>query len=455
MVVRQAKRCAYATFRLHNQAPMSRIASFFRIPGLDPAVQKSFRREQLTELTLPMALSLMEGGFVAVVAAKTFNVPPWVIAVISAAPMFGNLSSYFWNRIATGRPKVPLVTVLQVLVLLCVAAIALSPRSGAGTWIVLASVIFSRLLIAGIWTVRSVAWSLNYERSLRARATAQLQALSSLVVVLATGLAGLVLDAHPQNFRWVYAAGAIFGALGVWAFRGVTVVGEKRHQVLERRSQRAPGNRNAFLAILRADPRYARYQLHQFTSGAANMMLEPPLVYLVTQQMGASYLASITIMMLIPFLLNLATMPFWARYLDRVHVAEFRARQNSVWVLGILMMFWGAWELSLGWLAAGRVLTGISNGGGSLAWQLGHNDFAPRDQLSAYMGIHVTLTGVRGAFAPFLGMALYLGWDAKGYVPGSTGLGPWLFLVSAALGIVAWRGFHLLSREIGGRVEKG
>jgi hypothetical protein len=51
----------------------------------------------------------MEGGFVAVVAAKAFNVEPWVIAVISAAPMFGNLSSFFWTTIATGRSKVPMV----------------------------------------------------------------------------------------------------------------------------------------------------------------------------------------------------------------------------------------------------------------------------------------------------------------------------------------------------------
>lgn len=432
---------------------MSRIASFFRIPDLHPGVQESFRREQLSELTLPIAMSLMEGGFVAVVAAKAFNVPPWVIAVISAAPMFGNLSSYFWNRIATGRPKVPMVTVLQVLVLLCVLAIAVSPRSTAGTWILLFSVVFSRLLIAGIWTLRSVAWSLNYERALRARATARLQAISSLMIVVTTGIAGLLLDTHPQSFRWVYGAGAVLGAFGVWAFRGVTVVGEKRHQVLERRGQRDPSGRNSFLAILRADPRYARYQLHQFTSGAANMMLEPPLVYLVTKQMGASYIASITVVMLIPFLFTLATMPFWARYMDRVHVAEFRAKQNSLWVLGILLMFWGAWDLSLWWLAAGRVLTGITNGGGSLAWQLGHNDFAPRDQLSAYMGIHVTLTGVRGAFAPFLGMALYLGWDAPGYIPDSTGLGPWVFLLAAALGAVAWRGFDVLAREIGPRVE--
>ena len=68
------------------------------------------------------------------------------------------------------------------------------------------------------------------------------------------------------------------------------------------------------------------------------------------------------------------------------------------------------------------------------------------------MAVHVTLTGVRGAFAPFLGMALYLGWDAKGYVPGSTGLGAWVFLLSAVMALFAWRGFAALQREIGPRV---
>jgi MFS family permease len=431
---------------------MSPIAALFRVPGLAPAVQKSYRREQLTELTLPLALSLMEGGFVSVVAAKAFDVPPWVIAVISAAPMFGNLSSYFWNQLAAARPKVPMVSTLQMLVLLCLVAIAASPRTGAATWVLLASVVLARTLIAGILTVRSVAWSLNYPRALRATVTARLQALASLVVVLATSVAGLVLDAHPENFRWLYAAGALFGCLGVWAFRGVQVVGEKRQQVLERRAQRDPSNRNSFLAILRADTRYARYQWHQFVSGAANMMIEPPLVYLITKQIGASYVASIGIVMLIPFLLNLATMPIWARYLDRVHVAEFRARQNLLWVVGILLMFWGAFTLSLLWLAIGRLVCGLTTGGSSLAWQLGHNDFAPRDQLAVYMGIHVTLTGVRGAFAPFLGMALYLGWDGTGYVPGSTGMGAWLFLLSALLAVIAWRGFHQLQKEIGPRV---
>ncbi|MCW5628152.1 MAG: MFS transporter [Rhodoferax sp.] len=422
--------------------------TFFHIPELDPAVRKSFRREQLSELTLPLATSLMEGGFVAVVAAKAFNVEPWVIAVISAAPMFGNLSSFVWTRIATGRSKIPMVVALQTMVLLCVAAIAVSPRSQAGAWILLASVVLCRMLITGIITVRSVAWSLNYDRALRARATGRLQAITSLTVVLTTSLAGLVLDAHPENFRWIYGAGAVFGGVGVWLFRGVLVRGEKRHRVMERRGAQDGRRRDGFFEVLRKDSLYARYQLHQFISGTANMMLEPPLVYLVTKQLGASYVVSIGIVMLIPFTLNLTTMPLWARYLDKVHVTEFRARQNAGWVIGVLIMFWGAWTFSLWWLALGRVITGIVNGGGSLAWQLGHNDFAPRDQISTYMGIHVTLTGVRGAFAPFLGMALYLGWDAKGYVPGSTGLSAWVFLLSALLGLVAWRGFDTLRKDV-------
>lgn len=427
---------------------MNPLDDLFKVPGLDPAVQDSFRREQLSELTLPIATSLMEGGFVAVVAAKAFNVEPWVIAVISAAPMFGNLSSFFWTRIATGRPKIPMLGVLQTLVLLCVAAIALSPRSHDGAWIVLASVVLARVLIAGIMTVRSVAWSLNYARALRARATGRLQVLTSLTVVITTSLAGLLLDARPENFRWIYGAGALFGAVGVWIFRGVHVKGEMRQRVLERRGAEEGRRRDGFIKILRDDPQYARYQLYQFISGAANMMLEPPLVYLVSKQLGASYVVSVGIVLLIPFTLNLTTLPLWARYLDRVHVTEFRAKQNALWVIGVLIMFWGAWNFSLAWLALGRVVTGIVNGGGNLAWQLGHNDFAPRDQLSAYMGIHVTLTGLRGAFAPFLGMALYLGWDATGYVPGSTGLSAWVFMLSAFLGVIAWRGFDRLRRDV-------
>jgi O-antigen/teichoic acid export membrane protein len=128
---------------------------------------------------MPVALSLIEGGFAAVDAAKTFDSPPWLLAVISASPMFGNLSSFVWNRVGSARSKVAMVVLLQSFVLACLLAVAFSPRSMVGAWVLVGSVIVGRLLIAGVITARSVTWSLNYGRNLRARVTGRLQLLQS------------------------------------------------------------------------------------------------------------------------------------------------------------------------------------------------------------------------------------------------------------------------------------
>jgi hypothetical protein len=74
----------------------------------------------------------------------------------------------------------------------------------------------------------------------------------------------------------------------------------------------------------------------------------------------------------------------------------------------------------------GRIVLGIANGGGMLAWNLGHHDFARGADAALYMGVHVTLTGVRGAFAPFLGTLIYTGMSAPFVIPG---VGAWIFLI--------------------------
>lgn len=414
---------------------------------LPEVAQRSFRNEQLTELTLPVAFTLLEGGIVGVIAAKIFHVPPIVLAVITAAPMFGNISSFIWNRLATAKLKVRFANVVQILTMACVLAIALAPVNQIGAVLLVAGMIMSRLLITGIITVRSVIWSLNYNRALRARTAGRLQIITSLVTVLISSLVGPLLDANPEAFRWVYFSGALVGGVGIWFFSRVQVIGEDRHRVLERRSQRrASASRSGFFEVLRQDRNYARYQTYQFAAGCANMILEAPLVFLVTRQLHATYTESIAITMVIPFALSIITLPIWARYLDRVHVTEFRARQSVLWVVSQVLLWAGALMNSLVWIGLSRLVLGIARGGGSLAWQLGHNDFARPDQLSAYMGIHVTLTGIRGATAPFLGMFLYIGWDLGWFSFG--GMHEGLFLLAAGLSAISWVGFRRLHRDM-------
>ena len=409
---------------------------------LEPLARTSFRWEKLTECAFPITLVLLEGGVVGVIAAKVYQVSPLTLAIISAAPMFANLSSFAWNRVASGRPKVSLACLLQVGILLCVLAVAIAPINDTGAVVLVASMIISRILVAGLVTIRSVIWSLNYARSKRAQATGQLQMIGSLVTVIIASAVGPFLDRYPDGMPWLYAVGVLAGLIGIAFFRRVTVIGEAEH--LQKESEASSQRRQSvsFVTILRNDRRFAKYQMSMFAAGFGNMLIEAPLIFLITRELAASYATSIALTMVIPFTISLVSLPLWARYLDRVHVAQFRARQSLLWVVALILTMLGAVLGSILWLAISRVVMGIARGGGSLAWQLGHNDFAKPDQLSAYMGIHVTLTGVRGAIAPLLGMLLYSN------LGGISGDGAWVFALAAFICGLSGLGFNHLYRQM-------
>lgn len=409
---------------------------------LQPLARTSFRWEKLTECAFPITLVLLEGGVVGVIAAKVYQVSPLTLAIISAAPMFANLSSFAWNRVASGRPKVSLACLLQVGILLCVLAVAIAPINDTGAVVLVASMIISRILVAGLVTIRSVIWSLNYARSKRAQATGQLQMIASLVTVIIASAVGPFLDRYPDGMPWLYAVGVLAGLIGIAFFRRVTVIGEAEH--LQKESEASSQRRQSvsFVTILRDDQRFAKYQMSMFAAGFGNMLIEAPLIFLITRELSASYATSIALTMVIPFTISLVSLPLWARYLDRVHVAQFRARQSLLWVVALILTMLGAVLGSILWLAISRVVMGIARGGGSLAWQLGHNDFAKPDQLSAYMGIHVTLTGVRGAIAPLLGMLLYSN------LGGISGDGAWVFALAAFICGLSGLGFNHLYRQM-------
>jgi hypothetical protein len=138
-------------------------------------------------------------------------------------------------------------------------------------------------------------------------------------------------------------------------------------------------------------------------------------------------------------------------------VSHFRSVHSWLFALSQALLWLGAVLQSIFLLGVGRVFGGIARSGGGLAWNIGHNDFAPSARAGLYMGVHVTLTGIRGATAPFLGMALYLGWSARAIpglgveLPAWSGIGDSLLATSAVLSGVAALGFRSLRRRIEAR----
>jgi len=377
----------------------------------------AFGREMRTSVFFSFALAAVDGGVIGVFARHTFkdDASPatltLAVALIVAASELANIISFIWPSIAAGRAKVAFINTLQGLILLLVACIALAPSSSVGLWMVLGLVMLARVCWSGIVTLRTTIWRANYDRESRSRAVGRFETTRQLVVAIGGLCIGWLLDADPEKFRYVAPVAALVGVVGLSTFSRLRVRGERALLARERlgaeRAMSPLGGIRTVWRVLRQDLWFARFMGAMFTLGIGNLMLTPLLVFIADDTFGMKYGKSIAVVTTIPYLVMPLAVPVWARLLARTHIVAFRSihswafvLSNSVFVLACLLE-----SKSLLFLGAG--LQGAALGGGALAWNLGHVDFAPVSQTSQYMATHVTLNGVRGLLAPFIASALY------------------------------------------------
>jgi hypothetical protein len=440
-------------------------------------VRSNYRHELRSALTYPLAAALAEGSFTGVVASKFFQASPLLLAVITAAPMFGNVMALVWAEMARTRAKVRFVNQLQLGVIIAIAAVAITrplPRE-VGGWTFAFLIIIARVLASGIITVRSSIWRSNYPRQTRGQIVARITVIATTMLAAATLLGALWLDRDPGAFVYLYPMAAGLGAIGIWQFSKIRVRGEGMalREEHERQRERQPvytprpeemsqtdetnvmnyqpggdkptGKRglSGFFAesaqILREDHAFRAYQWWQFFNGASFLLVAAPLMFMVSREMtdaGTQYTLATVILQLIPMVTSIVFTQVWAPLFDRVHVSTFRVSQGFVSVVALSTLLAGAVLDQLWLVAVAQFLIGISNAAGNLAWNLGQYDFAPPEKTAAYMGVHVMLTGVRGSFAPFLGVGLYAG----------LGMGRWTFALSVVMAIISLFGFMSLAK---------
>ncbi len=407
-----------------------------------------YARELWPWALLGIACGLVEGGTVAVLVKKGFaglvspHVVDFAVAVVSGAPALANISSFAWANLAHGRARVGVLASLQGAFAVAVGLVALAPIAPGGVALTLIAVIIARVLWAGILTVRAAVWSANYPRHVMARITSRIVMASSLGIAVVALVAGWILDAHARSARWLYLFAALCGLLAALRYRAVRVRREYQLLAAEAETGATAGafSLAMFRQILRDDASFRSYMFWLSLYGAGNLMMTAQLVVLFSDRLHLASLTQILLLTVVPLLLMPLFLPAWARLFDHGHIIEYRSRQCWALVAAIVLLTAGV-MLKVQWLLwPGAVLIGVSYAGANLGWNLGHNDFASPGRAQHYMGVHVTLTGVRGLVAPPLGMVCYelLEWRWPGW--GAASLLLPLSLVSAgALGFVKMR----------------
>ena len=451
---------------------LSKVITFFDPRSVPTMPRPSYVRELVTASTMPVAWAMVEGGVIAVLAEKVFHVSTLSFATILAAPLFANLTSWFWAMASRGRPKIGFIVAMQTTALVCVAAIAFLPTNAVGEVLLVTLVVIVRCLIAGILTLRSVVWRMNYPRSLRAQITSKFVLVATPILAVSPLVGYAIQEMHADAFRLVYPAACGVAVIGLIAFSRLRLRGERELLRFERQPlarpqphgapapiyefdpTETPEQRMHFWTVLKRDHLFRSYMIWQFVGGIGNMIGEVAVIRLIIQLSEGQpyeYVSAILLTTTLPLLVSMMTTPLWARYQDRVHIVRFRTR-HLPWAIATQISFFLAAQMHTLWLfLLPRLFQGIVRGGGVLAWQLGHHDFADRRMVAMYMGIHVTLTGVRGALGAYVAVVLLDGIQIGSLQLG--GIGAFTFLVTAATVTVAQIGFSALNRSMPARPQ--
>jgi hypothetical protein len=372
------------------------------------------------------------------------------VAFVSGAPALSNMTSFVWANLAHGRERIRLLVALLAVFAVLVGAIGLWPRASGGLAVTVISVIAARVIWAGVLTTRSAVWSANYPRQVLARITGRIVTATALGMACAAALAGIVLQTRPGLSRGLYAVAGLCGLAAAWLYRRTRV----RQAFRLRQAEDAEGAADEVFSfrvmrqILREDPGYRRFLTCLAFYGAGNLMIAAQLVVMLSDQMHLAPALQVVLLTIVPLLCVPLFTPLWARLFDAGHVIEFRARQCWVLIAAMLVViiavFSGKSELL--WLSA--LLFGIATAGANLGWNLGHNDFASLGKVQQYMGVNVTLTGMRGLIAPPVGVLAYTALERV-----APGAGRYALVLPIAMTLAGAIGFNRMkhSRELKSR----
>jgi hypothetical protein len=332
----------------------------------------------------------LTGPFVGVIARKNLGASSFEIALLSMAPVAGNLFSLVWAHVMEGRPKMPFA-VWSWIVSRSLFFLAPFART-SGTFVGLVS---THNVVA---SVASPAYSAImkevYPDSDRARIMGYARVCTIGMYVVVTAIAAPLLKG--SNYIYVFPVAGLFGVVSALSFSRIHSADSSGDSDVSP-AQFIRGG----LLILRDDPGFRWFCAGIFVFGFANFMATP--IYVIyqvkigvdTQWAGVYSMVAATIMTAAYF--------YWGPCIDKRRPEAVIAVQAAFWAL-IPLNYCVA---SRPWmLLPSTLIGGVIGAGAELSYFTGVLHFAPKERITQYQAVFLSLMGVRGIVAPLLGAAL-------------------------------------------------
>jgi MFS family permease len=413
----------------------------FGYEGIPYLARPTFRLDYISQIFFSLGIAMMVPELTQLFVQDHMGGGKWLVALLMAEFAAGNFSGAFLSHWLQKRKRVPLVAGARYGVAVVLAGIALLPatRSMAAVYTVILAVP-TFLCAVNLNTTISVRHA-NYPDWVRGRIYSRFHMTNLAIILAAIQLASGALDLWPWAYRVLYPAAAACMATSGWIFSHIRVRSEPA-MLREHQARREPLAIFSGFKLFWRDPRYGRFMIVQMISGSMVLMTVSVWAIVFKSDLGYSYSKASLARTLVPFGVALCSAPIFGRLFDRIGMSYYRAAGAAMWAGGRLILYAGLVFSSFAMILVGFAVQGLGRSIGGFAFGIAHTRFAPPGQSQTYMGLHMTLQGLRGMTMPFLGVWLY--WN--------TPLGPNVILWAGVVQMLAAVGFAvngLVMRERG------
>lgn len=358
-----------------------------------------------------------------VILAKTLAAPGWQITLMATLGPAANVFSLYFAGQVEGRPKAGAFLLSGLLGRLPMALLLLQRSSGALIVLYFIYSVASALLITATNSVYQTRYSAE-GRPLRVGVSAS---VSALFAIGSSQAAGGLLEYRESLFPWLFAVSGVTGFLSVYhTFRMERTIGEARSLAawlrigwssLRNRLQPRPEEalRQSIFTSLRIasrtfrdNPEFVRFERDYMIYGFAFLSLLPVLPIYIVRDLAMNYSQLSASKGLYALLGQVVLSPLLGAALGRLRPLRFTGRVFlllALYPLCLLVSTSAPMGLTarIGWVYAAFLVYSVAMAGVNLSWTLGSMHFAGGRDASAFQGLHVAMTGIRGLLAPSLG----------------------------------------------------
>jgi hypothetical protein len=419
--------------RPNRTFPLAALRWLMGYDGVPLLSRPSLRYELISAVLAFSGLGVVMHPFTQLFARKSLAAPSWVLALLLAELAAGNFWGTFLGQYLQRRRRVPCVVAARIAIAAVLATIACLPVGPASAYLYAGLLMLPALLLAICLNVESSIWHANYGEGVRGRIFGRLLVARMGAAAMAIRLAGFALDCWPGAHHVIHAVSAALVLASALIYAKVRV---RRERAMLREGTRRPIRLLAGLRLLRSDPSFGRFMLWQMLSGSAVLVTVPVIVLVLTEPkyLDVDYDRGTTALALVPLLMAVLTTPLFGRLFDRIAITQFRAINAALWAVSRIVLFaavmGGCWPCVL----VAFAVQGCGQSSGGIGFHIGHTRFSHPARSQLYMGIHMTLMGLRGMTMPFVGVWLY--------EAGLVGVN--LLILAAAAQFVAAAGFLLM-----------